>query len=207
MHEYHSSSLHFKSFPFLEILVVLEFCEFCRFTLRHGQSVYHSSLYLRSFLYLRIDNYTMSTETEVKLLTLLNVSAIKRPRDMDVPGGQRGSRGSSSPLPPPASAPASGSRVDSSVPAKKRKSVIFGGELGPSGSTYGKNQNKKAKAAATSVNGNGNGNGKGKEKEKEQGMNGHAEEEDDAELDNGSDDEEEETSGASGTYHPPPLPR
>jgi hypothetical protein len=52
---------------------------------------------------------TMSTDTEVKLLTLLNVAAIKKPRDLDIPGGQRGS-------------PALNSRTASPVPAPALKS-------------------------------------------------------------------------------------
>jgi len=82
----------------------------------------------------------MSTVTELKLMTLLNVSAIKRPRDLDQPGGFRGSPSlSRSPSAPPA-------REDRQLEhvAKKKKNVIWGGELGPSGSSYGKNGRGKA---------------------------------------------------------------
>jgi len=137
----------------------------------------------------------MSTASELKLLTLLNVSAVKRPRELDVPGGHRGSPStsrSSSVVPSstePPSATASGtpkgrtngatqSNGNGEPPVKRRRSVVFGGELGPSGSTYG----KKAKK------------GKGKEKAEEKGdepvavaMDG----EDDEELDVESGDEGE----------------
>ena len=138
----------------------------------------------------------MSTATEVKLLTLLNVAAIKKPRDLDIPGGQRGSPAlnsrTASPVPAPAlkskGAKANGNGV------KKRKSVIFGGELGPSGSTFGKkakaevngkeNGNNKEnggnKGKGKEVNGNGNGNGEVSTK-----TNGHV----DIDVDEGSDDE------------------
>lgn len=124
----------------------------------------------------------MSTATEVKLLTLLNVTAIKRPMEQDVPGGHRGapslrarigctpisheagsdiatsalvndSSGSSA-VNANGSLPATGSTsgqdaaiaapVDTGV--KRRKSVVFGGEVGPSGSSYsGPGKRKRAK--------------------------------------------------------------
>lgn len=139
----------------------------------------------------------MSTETELKLLTLLNVSAIKRPRDMDVPGGQRGSSSQS------------GSRAASpAVPVvqpKKRKSVVFGGELGPSGSTFGKKAKSvengngvkgKGKGKEINLNGNGNGNGHAEDGD-ENGHEsaGHGEIEEDV----GSDDE---TSTLTGKLEP-----
>ncbi|WVW85517.1 hypothetical protein I302_107555 [Kwoniella bestiolae CBS 10118] len=105
----------------------------------------------------------MSTATEIKLLTLLNVSAVKRPRELDVPGGHRGSPSFSK---TPSLVPDS---EDGGEPSKKRrKSVVFGGEVGPSGSTFGKKGKGKAKKIeVTEVNGlegstdavNGNGNG------------------------------------------------
>jgi U3 small nucleolar RNA-associated protein 25 len=130
----------------------------------------------------------MSTETEVKLLTLLNVAAIKKPRDLDIPGGQRGSpslrnsSSSSSPAVTPAPAPVGG--------VKKRKSVLFGGELGPSGSGYG----KKVKVV---VEVNGKGKGKGKEVNGNGYANGHALEQEIAgvEIEEGSDDENVVASG------------
>jgi U3 small nucleolar RNA-associated protein 25 len=94
----------------------------------------------------------MVTLTEVKLLTLLNVTAIKRPRDLDQPGGQRSSpstswRVSPQPILSPSGAADGGpnggaldvSEGEGEGRAKRRKSVVFGGEVGPSGSTYGKN--------------------------------------------------------------------
>jgi U3 small nucleolar RNA-associated protein 25 len=135
---------------------------------------------------------TMSTDTEVKLLTLLNVAAIKKPRDLDIPGGQRGSPAlnsrTASPVPAPA-LKAKGAKANGNG-VKKRKSVIFGGELGPSGSTFG----KKAKAE---VNGKENGNNKGKGKEVDGTANGNGNGEVsaksnghvDIDLDEGSDDE------------------
>lgn len=85
--------------------------------------------------------------TEVKLLTLLNVSAIKRPRELDLPGGFRS---------PSTSRPQS---VDGTEPApKKKRGVVFGGEIGPSGSTYGKKgKGKKAVKIAAEVDENGDG--------------------------------------------------
>ncbi|WWC71472.1 uncharacterized protein I206_105430 [Kwoniella pini CBS 10737] len=82
----------------------------------------------------------MSTAQEIKLLTLLNVSAVKRPRELDLPGGHRGSPSFSK---TPSLVPES---EDGKEPKKRRKSVVFGGEVGPSGSTYGKGKGKgKAK--------------------------------------------------------------
>ncbi|WVR09518.1 hypothetical protein IAU60_006586 [Kwoniella sp. DSM 27419] len=86
----------------------------------------------------------MSTATEIKLLTLLNVSAVKRPRDLDLPGGHRGSpslgRAGSS------NGPASEEGGNESA-KKRRKSVVFGGEIGPSGTTFGKKGKGKAVTA------------------------------------------------------------
>lgn len=101
----------------------------------------------------------MSSATQLKLLTLLNVSAIKKPRDLDVPGGHRGSPSlsrTSSPLPTSSkgaleSAPngkkAAGTPTtgDDGRPAKRRKGVVFGGEIGPSGSSYKKARTNKGK--------------------------------------------------------------
>ncbi|WWC63399.1 uncharacterized protein I303_105999 [Kwoniella dejecticola CBS 10117] len=82
----------------------------------------------------------MSTAQEIKLLTLLNVSAVKRPRELDIPGGHRGSPSFSK---TPSLVLES---EDGKEPKKRRKSVVFGGEVGPSGSTYGKGKGKgKAK--------------------------------------------------------------
>ncbi|KAL7422228.1 rRNA-binding ribosome biosynthesis protein utp25 [Cryptotrichosporon argae] len=83
----------------------------------------------------------MSAATELKLLTLLNVSSIKRPRDLDIPGGHR-----SPALSREASADVSAVADDGARP-KKRKSVVWGGEVGPSGSTYveGKQSKRKGK--------------------------------------------------------------
>ncbi|BEI83327.1 hypothetical protein CcaverHIS002_0311950 [Cutaneotrichosporon cavernicola] len=68
----------------------------------------------------------MASAAEVKLLTLLNVSAVKRPRELDLPGGFRS---------PATSRPQSqsGSPAPISEPQpKRRRSVVFGGEVGPS---------------------------------------------------------------------------
>ncbi|WWC93486.1 hypothetical protein V866_000321 [Kwoniella sp. B9012] len=108
----------------------------------------------------------MSTATEIKLLTLLNVSAVKRPRELDLPGGHRGSPSFSK---TPSLVLES---EDGQKPSKKRrKSVVFGGEVGPSGSTFGKKGKGKAKKVEISesngiedsakdvvANGNGEGN-------------------------------------------------
>lgn len=88
----------------------------------------------------------MSSAVQLKLLTLLNVSAIKRPFDLDVPGGHRSSptlsrETSLTPQQPPqpATVEANGSSssrgADGEPPKKKKKGVIFGGVIGPSGST------------------------------------------------------------------------
>lgn len=101
----------------------------------------------------------MTSLTEVKLLTLLNVTAIKRPRDLDRPGGYRASPvvsrtgsvdNAAEQNGAAASAVQNGSQDSQDgadrPPLKKRKSVNFGGELGPSGSTYLKGKVKgKAK--------------------------------------------------------------
>lgn len=102
----------------------------------------------------------MSSAVQLKLLTLLNVSAIKRPFDFELPGGHRSTSTSAepqaeSPLPlpaadPPASASA-GAAPDgpSEPPKKKRKSVQWNAqmEIGPSGSQQAKNGKSKAWAA------------------------------------------------------------
>ncbi|ORX38416.1 hypothetical protein BD324DRAFT_620775 [Kockovaella imperatae] len=118
----------------------------------------------------------MSSKTEVKLLTLLNVSAIKKPRALDKPGGYRGSplrstlplssiEGTNGDVQSPASVKrarksvSAASQADVSAsedaqPVKRRKSVVFAGEIGPSGSTY-----------ASPIKSSGNVKGKGKAKE------------------------------------------
>ena len=142
----------------------------------------------------------MSTDTELKLLTLLNVSAIKKPRDLDIPGGQRGSpslnsrntSANASPVPTPALKGKGKGKGVVANGVKKRKSVIFGGELGPSGSTFG----KKVKADGKE-NGNGVDDGKGEGKGKEVNGNGHSNGDGqvktnghtDIDMDEGSDDE------------------
>lgn len=119
--------------------------------------------------------------TEVKLLTLLNVSAIKRPRELDLPGGFRS---------PSTSRPQS---VDGSEPpaAKKKRGVVFGGEIGPSGSTYGKGgKGKKAVKIAVEENGDAEGDVEAEEMvedgEDEEGV--EAEGEGEGEDDEGNDD-------------------
>ena len=129
----------------------------------------------------------MVSAMEVKLLTLLNVSAVKRPREQDIPGGHRGSpalsnsnRGSrqasaNAAVDANGSTPAKGDNIslpaapptDGEPAAKRRRSVVFGGELGPSGSTYGKNKqqaNGTDGAGEDKANGAKKGKGKGKGK-------------------------------------------
>jgi U3 small nucleolar RNA-associated protein 25 len=170
----------------------------------------------------------MSSVTELKLLTLLNVTAIKRPRELDLPGGHRASpstsrRGSLSlslsaqpHLSHPAEEGVEGVEgVDAESDGtgegrqkKRRKSVVFGGEVGPSGSTYG-NKAKKEK-------GSGKAKGRGKGKEEVDGgegaingivSNGHA-----GEVDLGSngldgleagDGSDEEGESSAGEYRSP----
>jgi U3 small nucleolar RNA-associated protein 25 len=110
--------------------------------------------------------------TEVKLLTLLNVSAIKRPRALDLPGGFRSPSAPASRATSVSSdereakrAKANGNgtpagkkgkkgkkeeeKGEGEEKAKPRRSVAWGGEMGPSGSTYGKKEKKdKGKKAA-----------------------------------------------------------
>ena len=133
----------------------------------------------------------MSSATQVQLLTLLNVSAIKHPRALDTPGGHRGSPSLSLTRTESPSSPGvvldnpqiandvrsqsnrtngsgmngangviglsdAGNQGDDGRPAKRRKSVVFGGEVGPSGSGFGKEVNGEKEK------------GKGKQKEKEE---------------------------------------
>jgi U3 small nucleolar RNA-associated protein 25 len=140
----------------------------------------------------------MSTEIEVRLLTLLNVAAIKKPRQLDIPGGHRGSpslrsrstsENTSVDASPAVSAPSTG--------GKKRKSVVFGGELGPSGSTFGKKvqgEKGKGKGKGKEVNGNVNGNGNGDD-DVEMNGNGHH-----VELDVGEGSDDENATVSSESY-------
>lgn len=146
----------------------------------------------------------MATETEVKLLTLLNVAAIKRPRDLDIPGGQRGSpsiqsgsRGASPAIVPTASKSPKSKASPAVDGKKKRKGVVFGGEIGPSGSGFGKKvkvaEGGKGKGKGKEVNGNhSNGNGH----VTHGNGNGHEQEDGGVEVEEGSDDEGPAASGA-----------
>ncbi|RXK42415.1 U3 small nucleolar RNA-associated protein 25 [Tremella mesenterica] len=69
----------------------------------------------------------MSSATEVRLLTLLNITATRYPLDRDQPGGHRSSTSTPTPASPQ---PNEGQAV------KRRKSVVFGGEVGPTGSSF-----------------------------------------------------------------------
>jgi U3 small nucleolar RNA-associated protein 25 len=94
----------------------------------------------------------MSTAVQLKLLTLLNVSAIKRPRDADQPGAQRRSI-SVSPsvqIQPQSSnegesSNAAGEASEEPPTKKKKRGVSFGGEVGPSGSGGKKEKTSKRK--------------------------------------------------------------
>ncbi|ORY35751.1 hypothetical protein BCR39DRAFT_511920 [Naematelia encephala] len=89
----------------------------------------------------------MSTATEVRLLTLLNVSAVKRPRDLDAPGGHRSPSIQASPIQSGLKGLPNGNgeeKVDGPS-VKRRKSVVFGGIVGPSGSGVGKKGKGKGK--------------------------------------------------------------
>ena len=88
----------------------------------------------------------MSTPTHLKLLTLLNVSASKRPLDLDVPGGDFS--------PHALRRSKSHSAQSSAEPEAKRKKkgVVFGGEIGPSGATLnGKGKGKASEKKTTVV--------------------------------------------------------
>lgn len=103
----------------------------------------------------------MSTSVQLKLLTLLNVSAIKRPREADQPGAQRRSISVSpseqaqpqSSIEPTSSG--AGGETSEEPPRKKKRGVSFGGELGPSGSGLKKEKADKKKSDASKVERNG----------------------------------------------------
>lgn len=95
------------------------------------------SLHFRNFLKMTVD---MSTAKEVKLLTLLNVSAVKRPRELDLPGGHRSS--------PSLKGTSTQQNSEDGESKKRRKSVVWGGEVGPSGSHYFKGSGKREKGKA-----------------------------------------------------------
>ncbi|KAJ9106916.1 hypothetical protein QFC20_003925 [Naganishia adeliensis] len=103
----------------------------------------------------------MSTSVQLKLLTLLNVSAIKRPREADQPGAQRRSISVSpseqaqalSSTEPTSSAV--GGETSEEPPRKKKRGVSFGGELGPSGSGLKKEKANKKKGDDSEVERNG----------------------------------------------------
>lgn len=110
-------------------------------------------------LSLSLSHYqVMSSATEVKLLTLLNVSAVKRPRELDLPGGHRGSP-SASPV-PKSLVNGNGHGKEEENVAKRPKSVVFAGEVGPSGSHWLRRENGEVK-------------GKGKAKVVTKAANGH----------------------------------
>ncbi|GHJ87696.1 hypothetical protein NliqN6_4098 [Naganishia liquefaciens] len=94
----------------------------------------------------------MSTAVQLKLLTLLNVSAVKRPREADQPGAQRRSI-SVSPsvqIQPrnETESPAAIGETGEEPPKKKKRGVSFGGEIGPSGSGIKKQKATKKEDAA-----------------------------------------------------------
>lgn len=91
----------------------------------------------------------MSSETELKLLTLLNVCAVKRPRELDLPGGYRGTTSASPTL------HVSGNNLVTE--SKKRKRVYFGGVVGPSSSRLLQSTTSEGKARPLHRGKNGNG--------------------------------------------------
>ena len=109
----------------------------------------------------------MTSVTAVKLLTLLNVSAVKRARELDLPGGHRGS-------------PSPVIERDEREP-KRRKSVVFGGEVGPSGSTFARKSNGRSGVKKV-ING-------------EAGTNGHREGNEDLSGDQQANGDEEDGGG------------
>ena len=167
----------------------------------------------------------MSTATEVKLLTLLNVSAIKKPRTKDQPGGYRSSPSisrRSSPLESTLNGEKNGSssktpvhqhdkkgtpngkkgkQSGENISAKKRKSVVWGGEVGPSGSTYGQKKQKNSVKGGTTI--------KGKEKEVEgmvdveEGGEGDEGHEGESELVGDIEEDENEFNGTSSMFNKP----
>jgi hypothetical protein len=92
---------------------------------------------------------TMSTTMQLKLLTLLNVSATKRPLDVDSPGAvAKFPIRRSNPTSTSSSPVANGDAAE--PPRKRKKTVQWNGEIGPSGSgaaaAKGKGKQKVAKA-------------------------------------------------------------
>jgi U3 small nucleolar RNA-associated protein 25 len=107
----------------------------------------------------------MSTSVQLKLLTLLNVSAIKRPREADQPGAQRRSISVSPSVqarPQSSNEPessAAGGEPSEEPPRKKKRGVSFGGELGPSGSGLKKEKASKKRGEESKAQSNGHTNG------------------------------------------------
>lgn len=107
----------------------------------------------------------MSTSVQLKLLTLLNVSAIKRPREADQPGAQRRSISVSPSVqarPQSSNEPessAAGGETGQEPPRKKKRGVSFGGELGPSGSGLKKEKGNKKQGDESKAQSNGHTNG------------------------------------------------
>jgi U3 small nucleolar RNA-associated protein 25 len=166
----------------------------------------------------------MTSLTEVKLLTLLNVSAVKRPRPLDVPGGHRGSPSLSRTQSPTIASKSSGEhskangdgQVEGVRQAKRKRSVVFGGEVGPSGSSFQADEkgtkSVNGKTTTKSLSDNGGlktGGAKGKVNGHANGdvvqynaANGHAPE---AEPEEESDYDERGESSASGMFVVCPL--
>lgn len=103
----------------------------------------------------------MATDVQVKLLTLLNVSAIKRPLDIDRPGGWRSNSQTSNSSPKPQAQEADQANDNDEPPKKKRRGVSFGGEMGPTGSARAEAKpekpGKKDKERIKGIAANGNG--------------------------------------------------
>jgi U3 small nucleolar RNA-associated protein 25 len=72
----------------------------------------------------------MSTAVQLKLLTLLNVSAVKRPFDLDQPGGHK----RSSLTPDTQDSRSLQSEEQEPKKKKQKRRIVLGGEIGPSGS-------------------------------------------------------------------------
>lgn len=146
----------------------------------------------------------MSSATEVRLLTLLNVSAVKRPRELDLPGGHRGSP-SASPVPTTKRNGHRDGTANGDHDAKRRKSVTFGGVVGPSTPAVVRERRSEGKGKGKVVIGTEKGKPNGAEangpavatSDKEYGVDGLEVEED------GSDDEDGRSPGESSLSNQP----
>jgi U3 small nucleolar RNA-associated protein 25 len=150
----------------------------------------------------------MSTAVQLKLLTLLNVSATKRPLDVDAPGAAakfpiRRSNSllnaeAASPSPAASSSSSPAPHGDTEPPRKRKKTVQWNGEIGPSGSgggvVKGKGKEKVVKVVEPAK--------RGKLVDEEEEGQSEISLKQLAEAENDADDDDgEAANGTSGEYH------